>query len=110
SPDTRLRSLTDLERAGPGAAGMGQARNSIARPMTNSQDPKAGARCDPGAEPPTGSAAGPMARSSSSGSCPVVRPAHAPSGVAVALPGITFHFVHVFPLDLLSRSRAMHTA
>jgi hypothetical protein len=78
SPDTALRSLEDLERAGPGAAGTGQARNSIAR----SRDPKARARCDPRAESLAGSLAGPMARSSSGGSSPVVRPAHGPRGVA----------------------------
>jgi len=78
SQDTALRSLEDLERAGPGAAGTGQARNSIAR----SRDPKAGARCDPGAESLAGSLAGPMARSSSDGSSPVVRPANSRRGVA----------------------------
>jgi hypothetical protein len=82
SPDTTLRALEDLERAGPGAAGIGQARNSIARLKAHSRDPKAGARCDPGAGPMAGSAAGPMAQSSSGGSSPVVRRAHAPRGVA----------------------------
>jgi len=78
SPDTALRSLEDLDRAGQGAAGTGQARNSIAR----SRDPKARARCDPRAESLAGSLAGPMTRSSFGGSSPVVRPAHGPRGVA----------------------------
>jgi hypothetical protein len=82
SPDTTLRSLEDLERARPGAAGIGQARKSIARPKAHSQDPQAGARCDPGAGPVARSAAGPMALSSSGGSLPVVRAAHARGGVA----------------------------
>jgi hypothetical protein len=82
SPDTTLRSLEDLERAGPGAAGIGRARNSIARPKAHSRDPKAGTRCDPGAGPLAGSAAEPMARSSSGGFSPIVRPAHARGGVA----------------------------
>jgi len=82
SPDNALRSLEDPERAGPGAAGIGRARNSIARPKARSEAPQARDRCDPGAEPLAGPAAGPMARSSSGGSCPVVGPAHAPGGVA----------------------------
>ena len=50
SPAPTLRSLEDLERAGPRAAGIGQARNSIARPKAHSQDPQGGARCDQGPE------------------------------------------------------------
>ena len=82
SPDKALRSLEDPERAGPGAAGIGQARNSIPWPKARSGAPKAAARCDPGAESLAGSVAGPMARSSSGGSSPVARPAHARRGVA----------------------------
>jgi hypothetical protein len=82
APEPTLRSLEDLERAGPGAAGVGQARNSIARPRSHSQDPQAGARCDPGAGPLAGFTANPVARSSSGGSSPLVRPAHARRGVA----------------------------
>jgi hypothetical protein len=81
SPDTMPRSLEDLERAGPGATGIAQARNSIARRKARAQDPNGEAR-DPAAEPPAGSLVNSLARSSSGGSSPVVRPAHARRGVA----------------------------
>jgi hypothetical protein len=82
SPDTTLRSLMDPERAGPGAARNTQARNSIARAKAHTEDPTAGARCDPGAGPLAGSVAASIARSSSDGSSPVVLPADAQRGVA----------------------------
>jgi hypothetical protein len=82
SPDKALRCLGGPRGARSGAGGIGQARNSIAQPKARSDAPKAAARCDPGAEPPAGSVAGPMARSSSGGSPHFIRPAYARRGVA----------------------------
>lgn len=60
----------------------GSSREPDRRAEGSLQVSKAGARCDPGAQPPAGSSAGPPARSSSGGSSPVVRPAHARRGGA----------------------------
>jgi hypothetical protein len=82
SPETTRRCLEKPEPAGRGAAGISRTPE-LDRPAEGTlRCSKSGGCCDPGAEPLAGSAAGSMARSSSGGSSPVVRPAHAPRGVA----------------------------
>jgi hypothetical protein len=72
----------DPERAGSGPVEIAQARESIPRQKALAENPRTVARLDPHAEPLAGSLAGPIARSSSGGSSPLVRPAHARGGVA----------------------------
>lgn len=82
SPYTAPRSVTDPERAELRAVGVAKARKSIARAKARHEDPRTGARRDPGAESLAGSLAHPVAGSSSGVFSPVVRPAHAACAVA----------------------------
>ncbi len=82
SLDATLPCPGDPERGGSGPVGLAQARKRIPRTKALSENPKRGARLDPHAEPLAGSLALPIAGSSSGGSSPLVRAAHARGRVA----------------------------